>query len=178
MNFFVAYAPFADELKADLKAMIKDTAFGGSSALVRHRVALSDTAPNPDHLIGAVINDGQLIGWISVGANIDTSSTEAVIRCYLDCIYISPRYREVGHASSTVSDAAQTLSTIVFRDLLPHNNNEIIPLDVELSAIHVSDEGEFCVEVFERSMKHSVLILSEHTSYVFREFINEARRGI
>ena len=177
MTMLVTYAPFSKGLKSDLADMIKDTAFGGGNALVRHYTALSDAAPNPDHLIGAVTHNDLLIGWISVGAATDTSITEAVIRCYLDCIYISPKYREVGHASSTVSNAAQTLSTIVFRELLPHGNN-ITPLDIELSATHVSDEGEFCVGVFERSMTHSVLILSEHTSYVYREFINESTRGI
>jgi hypothetical protein len=172
----VIYAPFSESLKGDLKSMIKVTAFGGENAKSRHYAALSDPNAHPTHLIGAVTHKNDLIGWFSVGASTDASETEAVIRCYLDCIYIAPEHRTEGYASTALSDAAQTLSIIVFKELL-HHDNSVTPLDVELSAIHVNDEGEYCVNTFQRAMAHSVSLLSENTNYVYRAFINESTRG-
>lgn len=176
MTETVTFAPFPTELKNKLHAMIHSTGFGGANALERHCAALSDLTPNPAHLICAILHKKELIGWISIGAATDTSDTEAVIRCYLDCIYIEPASRGLGYASTALSDVAQALSAVVFRELLPQDDN-IIPLDVELSAIHVNDEGEHCVNVFQRSMSHSVSLFSNRTNYVYREFVNESKRG-
>ena len=172
----VIYAPFSEALKSNLKSIIKDTAFGGDHALSRHYAALGDPEPHSTHLIGAVTHKDDLIGWVSVGASTDASETEAVIRCYLDCIYITPEHRTKGYASLAVSDAAQTLSVIAFKYLPPHDNS-VTPLDIELSAVHVNDEGEYCVNTFQRAMAHAVSLISDNTNYVYREFINESTRG-